>query len=46
MTEGSQLRQSQVECYVWPIFDSRFMKFVFGISGGHKLMRPSRRLQH
>ena len=34
MTVGSQLRQSQIEPYGWPISHSRFMKFEFRISGG------------
>ena len=32
MAAGSQSRRSRIESYGWPIFDSRFRKFVFGIS--------------
>ena len=31
MTAGSQSRRSQIESYWQPIFDSRFIKFVFRI---------------
>ena len=41
MTAGSQSRRSQIESYEYPIFDSRFMKFLFRISGGIKLWDPS-----
>ena len=36
MTAGCQLRQSQIESYEWPIFDSRLIKLVFKISRGIK----------
>ena len=36
MSVDSQSGEPQFECYGWPIFDSRFMKFVFRISGGMK----------
>ena len=35
-TAGSQSRRSQIESYGYPILDSRFIKFVFRISGGIK----------
>ena len=33
MTAGSQSGRSQFEIYGYPIFDYRFMKFVFRITG-------------
>ena len=36
MTAGSQSRPSQIYPYGQPVFDSRFMKFVFRISEGIK----------
>ena len=36
MSVDSQSGEPQFECYGWPILDSRFMKFVFRISGGMK----------
>ena len=36
MTPASQSRPSQIYPYGQPIFDSRFMKFVFRISEGIK----------
>ena len=32
MAVGSRSRRSRIGCYGWPIFDSRFREFVFGIS--------------
>ena len=40
MTAGSQSRQSQIESYVLPIFDSSFKRFVFRISGSIKFWDP------
>ena len=37
MTVGSQSGELQFESYEEPIFDSRFMQFVFRISGFIKL---------
>ena len=42
----SHLREPQLEFYGWPIFDSRFMKFVFRISGGMKFWDLSWGLRH
>ena len=41
MTAGSQSRPSQIYPYGQPIFDSRFMKFVFRISEGIKFWNLS-----
>ena len=42
MTAGSKSRRFQIESYGQPIFDFRFIRFVFKTSGGgHKILRPS-----
>ena len=40
MTAGSQSGRSQFGAYGEPIFDSRFITFVFGISGAIKRRNP------
>ena len=40
MSADSQSGKPQLEFYGWPIFDSRFMKFVFRIGRwGHEILR-------
>ena len=41
MTVGSQSEEFQFEAYGEPIYDFRFMQFVFKISGVIKLWDPS-----
>ena len=41
VTAASQSKQSQIESCGYPIFDFRFIKFLFIISGGIKFSDPS-----